>query len=273
MSMSELSSEVQNFEDDYPYATRGQAFYDQTIFGFVMDEVHAMMQIMFCEIRGCANFYNPLYLIIFCILYIVTIPGAAMHWTCLSCLPVRNREFPEEREFRSQGIYTAVGIAMINIPFAIIGLFIGNDELLMINEVSIVVNVCIIISNLIALRAITDELLLSTRTFIVGVWLIDAILIGLTLFDVYTFVSFSWATIAEFVLRIFEIIVYTIIGVQSIQFWDMYVEEANTRVFAKDNTKDVVLCIILTLMIVIVFSGFIFAISISEENSWRIMYW
>ena len=271
--MSELSSEVQNFEEDYPYATRRQAFYDQSLFGFVVDEVHAVMQLMFCEVRGCANFYNPFYFLIFWILYVITLPGAALHWSFLYCLPVRNREYPEEREFRSQGIYTALGIAIINIPFAIIGLFIGDSELLMINGVSIVVNVCIIISNLIALRAITDELLYSTRTFITGVWLIDAILIGLTLFDVYTFVSFSWETLLEFILRIFQIIIYTIIGVQSIQFWDMYVEEANTRVYAKDNTKDYVLCTILALMIAIVFGGFMFAIGISEEKAWRIMYW
>ena len=55
-----------------------------------------------------------------------------------------------------------------------------------------------------------------------GVWTIDAILVGLALFDVYKFLTFSWLSIVEYLLRILEIFIYTVIGAQTIQFWNMY---------------------------------------------------
>jgi hypothetical protein len=272
LSMSELSQESQNFEQEYPYATRQQAFYDQSIFGFVVDEVHAMMQVFCCECRTCANFYNPLYILMFGLLYILTLPGAALHWMFLSCVPVRCREYPEEREFRSQGIYTAIGIALISIPFSIIGLFLGEDVMVMINKVAIVVNFCIVATNLIGLRAITDEMLVTTRVFIVGIWIVDFVLIGLALFDVYSFVTVSWETLLDFVLRIFEIFVYTVIGVQSIQFWDLYAESSSTG-RRRDETKDWLHAVALALLELVVLAGFVYAVYIAEEKAWRIMYW
>ncbi len=278
MSMSELSQESQSFDQDYPYATAQQAFYDQNIFSFVVDEVHAMMQIMCCESRSCATFYNPFYLVFFALLYVLTLPGAVLHWVLLSCIPVRCREYPEEREFRSQGIYTATGIALISIPFCIAGLFLGDSVMVLINEVAIVVNTCIVVTNMIALRAITDELLVTTRVFIVGIWLIDCVLIGLTLFDVYTFVTLSWETVLEFVLRIFEIFVYTVIGVQSIQFWDMYnggldCLGGRNNSLTRDSSKDTVYAVVMSILIAAVLGGFVYAVLVSEQQAWRIMYW
>ncbi len=280
--MSELNQESQAFEQDNPYATSRQAFYDQTIFSFVKDEVHAMMQIMCCEIRSFTSFYNPVYAIIFAILYILTLPGAALHWLLLSCVPVRMREYPEEREFRSQGIYTAMGIALISLPFCIAGLYLGDEVMVMINQVAIVVNSCIVVVNMIGLRAITDELLVTTRVFIVGVWLIDLVMIGLTLFDVYSFVTFSWATLLEFILRVMEIFVYTIVGVQSIQFWDMYADNPDgndffgggfNRDYNRNNKLDVRLAVTLIFLQLVVIGGFVYAVTISEAKAWRIMFW
>ncbi len=272
LSMSELTQECQNFEQEYPYATRQQAFYDQSIFGFVVDEVHAMMQVFCCEIRSCANFYNPLYILFFSLLYVLTLPGAALHWVFLSCVPVRCREYPEEREFRSQGIYTAIGIALISIPFCIAGLFLGDEVMVMINQVAVMVNTCIVVTNLIGLRAITDEMLVTTRVFIVGIWIVDCVLIGLALFDVYSFVTLSWQTLLDLLLRVFEICVYTVIGVQSIQFWDMYTDSSSSG-GRRDDTKDWLHASALILLELVVLGGFAYAVVISEQKAWRIMYW
>ena len=60
-----------------------------------------------------------------------------------------------------------------------------------------------------------------------GVWTIDAILVCLALFDVYKFLTFSWLSLVEYLLRILEIFIYTVIGAQTIQFWNMYNNDNN----------------------------------------------
>ena len=116
-----------------------------------MDEVNAMMQIMFCELPYIATMYNPVYCLLFGLLFLLTLPGALLHYLFLCCSPVKKRElaltnnnfkrnlsasnsqifsnyaytyirfvfefslhrYPEERELRSQGIYTAMGMAIL----------------------------------------------------------------------------------------------------------------------------------------------------------------
>eukprot|EP01038_Epipyxis_sp_PR26KG_P005216 gene5216-7258_t len=141
LSISELSEQSQLYQNgDDRYATRQQAFYDQSIFSFVVDEVHAMMQIMCCENRFCGNFYNPIYLIVFCSLFVTTFPGALLHWLCICWVPVRYREFPEERELRSQGIYTAMGIALWSVPASIWSYITDTESLAYISQISIILN-------------------------------------------------------------------------------------------------------------------------------------
>ena len=189
-----------------------------------------------------------------------------MHWALLCWIPVRKREHPEERELRSQGIYTALGVAIISIPFAVIGLFLGSDIMILINEISLAVNSSIIISNLVGLKAMADELVISIRIYAIGAWILVTFLLGLALVDVYEYITFSWLTILIYLLRVFAILVYTIIGVQCIQLWHMY-EDSD-----KKFTKDVVYASALVLLFLVVVIGFIVGIVISEENAWRIIY-
>ena len=259
-------SEFNQAEESPDYATTDEAFYKQSLPSFVSDEVHAMMHLTFCETKWCTTFWNPLYLILFIIFYIFTFPGAALHWALLCWIPVRKREHPEERELRSQGIYTALGVAIISIPFAVIGLFLGSDIMILINEISLAVNSSIIISNLVGLKAMADELVVSIRIYAIGAWILVTFLLGLALVDVYEYITFSWLTILIYLLRVFAILVYTIIGVQCIQLWHMY-EDSD-----KKFTKDVVYASALVLLFLVVVIGFIVGIVISEENAWRIIY-
>jgi len=178
----------------------------------------------------------------------------------------------------------------------------------LIDEVAIIVNISIIFSNLMALKAIADELLWSCRVFIVGVWIIDIILIILALFDAYKFLTLSWVSIISYLSRILEIFVYTTIGAQTVQFWNMYIEDSSSSssspsalssssttrhhntffhnqndqeilgnhrryIHEKDILADVSIAILQGLLIAVVLAGFGAAIGISEENTWHIMSW
>lgn len=250
------------------YANADEAFFGQNIFSYVGDEVHGVLHISCCESRTCTSWYNPIYLVLYAVLYILTIPGALLHWALLPCIPVRKLEQPEVRELRSQGIYTAIGIAVISLPFAAIGLFLGDDIMVLINEVAIAVNCAIIVTNLIGLKVIADELFISTRTYAIGAWIIALFLIGLALVDAYAYLTFSWLTVLLYVFRLLEIFVYSVIAFQCIQLWDLYADKAG------DSYKsDVIFTITLAVLFTGVMVGFVTAIVISEENAWRILYW
>ena len=107
---------------------------------------------------------------------------------------------------------------------------------------------------------------------------------GLALFDAYKFITFSWLSIVEYLLRILEIFVYTTIGAQTIQFWNLYEEDNDIRrrrrrrqaeeLYGKnDMLMDVSTAGAIALLIAVVIAGFGAAIGISEEKTWHIMSW
>ena len=250
----------------HEYATADESFSHQNLLSYAMDEVHAMMQILCCNVRSCANFYNPLYLVFFVLFFVVVLPGAALHWLLLGCIPVRKREYPEERELRSQGIYATLGIALISIPFGALGLFIGDPEMVLVNEVSLYVNSSIVVSSLIGLKAIGDELVYTIRVFAVGAWIIDVFLVGLALIDAYSYLTFSWVSVVSYSLRLFGIVIYTIVAVQCIGLWGLYKTKESYR------CQDTFLAAALSVIYAGVAAGFIVVVVISEENAWRILY-
>lgn len=274
LSFSEIA-QLEQQGDELPnsnYATPEEAFYGRSIFQFVADEVHAMLQIIFLdevvECWGCGffrSFYNPIYTVLYVIFYALTLPGAVLHWSLLDFIQVREKENPDEREMRSQGIYTALGIAIISIPFGIAGLLLGTSEMILINEVALAVNTWLIIIGLIGLKAIADEKIVTIRVFTVGSWVLVLFLTGLALFDVYAFLTWSWITLLDYLLRIFEIFIYAVIAVHALEFWTMYE-------MSPVDQQDILLAVILGILYGGVVLCFIVAISVSEEDSWRIMY-
>lgn len=202
-------------------------------------------------------------------MYFTIIPGVMIHWLLLPIIPVRSGENPEEREMRSQGVYSSIGLAIYSLPFAAVGLYLGTDTMILINKVSLAVNSSIIIYNLVGLKAMADELKYTMRIFAVGVWLIVAILIGLILFDVYSYVTVSVTMAFYFFFRLLQITIYSVVAYHSMMFWNNY---SNT--YNKNSTcKEVSLSIALLLLLAIIVSGFLVAVVISEQNAWRIMYW
>lgn len=195
-------------------------------------------------------------------------------------------------------------IPTLSIPFAIVGIFYSDAAMQLIDEVSLIVNISIILSNLLALKSIADELVWSCRIFIVGVWTIDAILIVLALFDAYNFLTLSWLSIVEYLTRLLQIFIYTTIGAQTIQFWSMYSKSSSPSPAAviagsmsgisggsergsagrrrggllngdenEDFFADISTAVLQALLIAVVLAGFGAAVGISEEKAWRIMNW
>ncbi len=274
-SLSELSSQTQReYDQENLYATKEQAFYDQHVLDFVSDEVHGMMQILFCQSRWCTTFYNPLYLVLFIVLYIFTLPGALMHYWLLECVPVRSREYPEERELRSQGIYTAIGIALWSIPVDIYALVVqDSSEDILFSTMSLVVSICIIGLNFIALKAVADSLVRTMRIFIIAVWIIDAILVCITLFDIAT--DYGYISVSDgfiFALRILEIFVFTVIGAQCTQFWNMYMN-SHLVIGTKGALRDTCLAAIEGIIALLILTNFIYVIVVTEESAWQLLIW
>jgi hypothetical protein len=163
-------------------------------------------------------------------------------------------------------LYSAIGVALISIPFACVGLFLGSDVMVLINEVSLAVNCAIVASNLIGLKVIAEEYVISVRVFVVGAWVVDIFLIGLALVDVYSYVTFSWLSILVYFFRLVEIFIYSVIAIQSLAFWNMY-DKSRFKL-----QPDIYFAISLFLLFAVVACGFVVAIIISEDNAWRIMY-
>ena len=266
VSFSELSRNGDDHMLEREYASSDDAFLNQNIIYYSLDEVHAMMQIMCCNIRIIATCYNPLYLVIFVALFIVVLPGATLHWTLLRCVSVRKRESPEERELRSQGIYAALGLAIWSLPFVAVGLYRGTDEMVLVNKVSLYVNSSIIVSCILGLKATGDELVYSIRMFVIGSWVVDFFLICLCLVDVYNYMTFSWISAVIYALRTFGIVIYTIVALQCMSLWDSYTSRKESY------NMDLVYASILGLTYLGVIIGFLIVIFTSEKNAWKILY-
>lgn len=264
LPFTDLTRDDEHVNDRY-YATADEAFLSQTIFSYVYDEVHGMLQILFCEKRYCTSFFNPIYLVLLAVLYILTFPGALLHYMLLPIIPVRKIENPEERELRSQGLYTAIGIAIWSIPFDAVGIVIGTDVMKLVNKISIAVNAAIILYNLAGLKAMAEEMAISMKTFAVGTLLILLFLIGLAVFDVYNYFTVSFISAIEYSLRLIEIIVFSIICFQVFGLWSIY---SKSKASMKE---DICYTCILCVLLAIIAAGFLVAVIISEDEAWRVV--
>ena len=260
LNFSELTQDTHEIE----YASYKEAFLNQSIHKFVIDEVHSMLQLVFCEISWIATFWNPIYASIFIILFILTFPGALLHWLLLDFIPVRRLELVEEREIRTQGVYTTIGVSLFVIPFNAIGLYLGSKQMILINEISLAVNTSVIIICLLGLKAIADELKFSVRVFVIGAFIVIIFQSALEMFDFMSYLTYSWITFIEYILRVLEIIVFSIVASQSLQFWNMYRPKEKKSI-------DITYAIILSILYIGTIVGFLVAIFISQKYDWKIM--
>lgn len=268
MSMADLNRESRNYDTEaYQFATAEQAFFDQSLLSFVGDEVHAMLQLIFCEKRSCTTLWNPLYLLLFIFLFIITFPGALMHWLLIDFIPVRSREYPEERELRSQGTYLAIGIAFYCIPISIASAILSSHMVAVISGLSVLVSVTLICFMLIALKAIAEELHAAVRIFILGIWTITLILAGLLIFDVASYFYTSPITVVDYLLRLLQLGIYVGISCQILQFWDLYSDKSKAALRRHD---DIVNSVVLFFLWAVITFSLVSVLLISRQNAWRL---
>jgi hypothetical protein len=261
------------------YATPGDAFFDQPLHSFVIDEVHAMTRELFCRNSSCMNPWNPLYLFAFCGLFVLTLPGALLHWVVISYVPVRATEDTEEREFRCNGIYTAMGCALFGLPYSIVGVVAVTDTdggadrmLLTVHTVSLYVYLCALLFCLGGLKGMAHQLHRSTRTFIVGAWLVDVLLIALLLCDAQLLSSQALShtlkvgVILEFCCELLAVFVSTVVARQATLFWNAY-ETFGTKMGRK-HVQDLCLSGTLVLLGVGLVVGLGALIYVSSRSSW-----
>ena len=226
MTVDDLASLSDDSYCAYEYVESRDAFFDQPLHSFVIDEVRAMLRIFFMQTPCCISHWNPFYVLMFLILFIVTYPGAVLHWLVICYVPVRISEDLEERELRCQGIYSAIGAAILNIPYSVYGIYnvssSKNSELLTSHTVTLYVDIAIVFSCLIGLKAITDELGATVRVFVISSFVVNSVLVGLMMCDIPLLVYLDPAIYLEFSLQILTVFISTVVAIQSTHFWDLY---------------------------------------------------
>ena len=205
-----------------------------SFFEYVSEEVCAMLDTIFCENRLMTAAYNPVYWVLYIAFYLLHLPGAAFHYGVLGYIPVRKAEFPEERDLRSQGIYTALGAAIINIPFALYGFTEGaigdqSAQLEVDNGLALLLTLVLVGVNCIALIALSYEYVNTLRVYAMGALAVVAFLVFLALYAVKDIWSADDVTVltVQYTIRILLILVYGFIHVQCVAALDAYDSEEN----------------------------------------------
>lgn len=209
---------------------------------YVSDEVCAMLDTMFCENRYLLAAYNPVYWALYLVFFILHLPGALFHWGVLGYIPVRKGEFPEERDLRSQGIYTALGAAIINIPFALYGFAEGEvidqeAQLEIDNGLALLLTLTLVVVNLIALVAISYEYTTTLRVYAMGAFVVVLFLVFLSLYAVKDIMKATDAAIliVQYSIRLLLIFVYSFIALQCVATLDAYDHEVTTKPERRDT--------------------------------------
>lgn len=198
------------------YAT-DDALQNQNIFAYVNDEVHAFIEMLYCENHWMTYHYNPIYMLTYIILYLMIFPGAALHKSLLVCIPIRKIEYPEVRDLRSQGIYTALGGALVNIPITAIQYSEADSAgLEKANALSLAFNLILIAFNITGLIALSHEHTLTLQAYTVGASLVALFLVFSTIYQFTEDVEdeSTGIVVAEYVLQTVLVLVYAFIAMQ-----------------------------------------------------------
>lgn len=199
--------------------------YDESLYNVVINEIYAMLNLIFFKNNSCLVFYNPLYTFAFMCLFIIIMPSVFLHWLLIDFVPIRVSENSNEREFRSQGIYTATGCCLFSVIYSIICIeqSIGNTQQQTLHGVYLYTYLTIIIINMIALKAIADQLYITMKIYILSVWLMDFIMYALFMCNIYKILHLPLIEMTfSMFINIFMLFVCTVIATNSVYFWNFY---------------------------------------------------
>lgn len=208
----------------------------ESFFKYVGNEVNAVLDTMFCGHPLLTASYNPLYWILFAVLYLLLLPGAAFHLLIIGHVPVKKTEFPEERDLRGQGIYIALGTAIINLPFAIYGFadgqIMGQEVQLKVdNAMALLLSLTLIAANCIGLAAVSYGFRNTLTVYGYGCIAVVVFLIFMSMYAIGDAIEADDTAIiaVQYVTRVFLILDYTFIFYQ--------VSYAVTALEAEDNVQ------------------------------------
>lgn len=221
-------------EDYDDYVIAQELPYDESLQRVILNEIYDILSNIYCKNNClyCFTVYNPIYCIIFTVLAVIITPAVVLHWLLIDYVPIRVSENDTERKFRSHGIYTATGCAILSILYTIVSIIIKqsngqerhyNSSELSLQLLNLFVFSSVVIINLIALKAIADRLIITIRMYIIAVWAMDFTLYTLLLCSMNTILHMTIGLmVVTLSLSIGTLIVCTIIARNAIYFWNYY---------------------------------------------------
>jgi len=234
-------------EDYDDYVIAQELPYDESLQRVILNEIYDILSNIYCKSNClyCFTVYNPIYCIIFMILVVVITPAVVLHWLLIDCIPIRVSENDTERKFRSHGIYTATGCAVLSIVYTVVSIIMEqlNGEMIASSELSLqllylFVFSSVVIINLIALKAIADRLIITIRVYIIAVWAMDFTLYTLLLCNMdrilHMTIGLMMVTLS---LSIGTLLVCTIIARNAVYFWNYYYTSAVLTGQRQSNRK------------------------------------
>jgi hypothetical protein len=235
-------------EDYDDYVIAQELPYDESLQRVILNEIYDILSNIYCKSNClyCFTVYNPIYCIIFMILVVVITPAVVLHWLLIDFIPIRVSENDTERKFRSHGIYTATGCAVLSIVYTVVSIIIEqlNGEKNASSELSLqllylFVFSSVVIINLIALKAIADRLIITIRVYIIAVWAMDFTLYTLLLCNMnrilHMTIGLMMVTLS---LSIGTLLVCTIIARNAVYFWNYYYISAVLTRQRQSNRKN-----------------------------------
>jgi len=246
-------------EDNYDdYIIAQDLPYDESLHTVVLNEIYDLLRNIYCQSNClcCFTMYNPIYCMLFVVLFIIITPAVVLHWLLIDYVPIRVSENDTERKFRSHGIYTATGCAVLSIAYTVVNIIVvhsngENSSELSLQLLYLFVFSSVVIINLIALKAIADRLLITIRVYIISVWSMDFVLYTLLLCNMNRILHMTIGLmITALSLSISILIICTIIARNAVYFWNYYIPVLlpGQRQSSRKSYRDFQLAILIMLL-------------------------
>jgi len=228
---------IDNNEDYDDYVIARELPYDESLQRVILNEIYDILSNIYCKSNClcCFTVYNPIYCILFAVLLVIITPAVVLHWLLIDYVPIRVSENDTERKFRSHGIYTATGCAVLSIVYTVVSIIVeqsnrgegihmsSSEEELSLQLLYLFVFSSVVIINLIALKAIADRLIITIRVYIIAVWAMDFTLYTLLLCSMNRILHMTIGLmVVTLSLSIGTLIVCTIIARNAVYFWNYY---------------------------------------------------
>ena len=257
-----IASEDIIVNEDYDdYVIAQELPYDESLQRVILNEIYDILSTIYCKSNClfCFTIYNPIYSVLFVLLFIVISPAVVLHWLLIDYVPIRVTENDIERKFRSHGIYTATGCAILGMVYTFVDIIkeqstSTSSSVLSLQLLYLFIFSSVVVINLIALKAIADRLLMTIRAYIIAVWAMDFVLYTLFLCNLDSILHMTVAMmVVALMLSISILIICTIIARNAIYFWNYYLPALlpGHRPSSRKGRRDIMLVISIVMLSIV----------------------